>query len=95
MVRHAVKQVDDPVRIQIEGRHLLPEPLGAALVGSNKLGLRQLTGEPEGQLTLLLFSKARGGPPATTGRAAWRADRRRPCRPGFCALFHRVCSGDA
>jgi len=60
MVCHAVEQVDDPVRIQIQGRHLLPKPLGAVLVGPQKLGLHQLAGEPKDQLALLERSKAEG-----------------------------------
>lgn len=58
MVRHAIKQVDDPVWIQIERRHLLPEPLGALLVGPQELGLHQLAGEQEDQLALLQGRKA-------------------------------------
>jgi hypothetical protein len=95
MVRHAIEQVDDPVGIQIEGRHFLPEPLCADLIGPSELGLRQLTGEQKDQLALFLFGEAKGGPPAPSGRGAWEADGGRPCRPGLCDLFHRVCSGAA
>ena len=83
MVCHAVEQVDDPVRIQIQGRHLLPKALGAVLVGPQKLGLHQLAGEPKDQLALLERGKAEDGngtvprpAPAPRARAGPGAGRR-------------------
>jgi hypothetical protein len=83
MIRHAIEEMDDPVWFQIQGRHLLPEPLGAVLVGPSELGLRQLTGEEENQLTLFQLGKAPGRPPATTGLKACQAAGGRLRRPAL------------
>lgn len=82
MIPHAIKQVDDPVGIQIQIRHLLPEPVGAHLVCASELGLRQLTGEQEDQLTLLQLGKARDGTPAAPDPEASRASGGRSRCPG-------------
>jgi hypothetical protein len=60
VVGHAIEQVDEPIRIQLEGCCLLPELLGAGLVGLPELGLGQLAGEEEQQLTLFQGRKTRG-----------------------------------
>jgi hypothetical protein len=83
MVRHAVEQMDDPVRIQIQGRHFPPEAPGALLVGPNELGLRQLTGEKEDQLALLPLGKAEGWPPRAPGPRAREAGGGRLRRPAL------------
>jgi hypothetical protein len=53
VVGHAIEQVDEAIGIQIQGCRLLPELLGAGLVGPLELGLGQLAGEEEQQLTFL------------------------------------------
>jgi hypothetical protein len=83
MIRRGIEQVNDPVRIQIQGRHLLPKPLGAVLVGPDELGLRQLTGEEEDQLTLFDLGKAPGRPPTAPGPERSRAAGGRHRRPAL------------
>lgn len=61
VVGHAIEQVDKAIGIQIQGCRLLPELLGADLVGPLKLGLGQLAGEEEQQLTFLLGREIQSG----------------------------------
>lgn len=73
MVGHAIKQMNDPIWIQLEGRRFLPEPRGAGLVRLHKLRLGQLAGDQIQQLALLASRKAqilctaRGWVPAPRG----------------------------
>jgi hypothetical protein len=53
MVRNAVKQVDDSLRIQIESGHFLPEPAGANPIRAHKLSLSQLARQQDHELALL------------------------------------------
>ncbi len=69
MVRHAIQQMNDPLRIQLEGGHLLPEPLAAVLIRPRELGLRQLPRELVHQLTLLQVRKGQGCRPPIPGTA--------------------------
>lgn len=58
VITDAVEQGRDPFRIDLEGRHLLPEPLAALPVGQQELGLGQVAGEQEHQLLLLESGEA-------------------------------------
>jgi hypothetical protein len=94
MIRDAVEQTRDPLGIQVEGGHLLPEPLGADRIRSRELGLRQLARELEHQLTLLQIREAQGwrqplpGPtPPARGCATRIPGSLRSLRP--CRLLHR------
>ena len=106
VVRHAVKQVDDPLRIQLKGGHLLPEASGAVLIRTHKLSLRQLARQLKDQLALLEVRKGQGGgrrpilctPPAAGPSAGGIRGGLRP--PPACRLlrllihrlFHRLRS---
>jgi hypothetical protein len=61
VVGHAIEHVDEAIGIQLEGCRLLPELFGADLVGLPELGLGQLAGEDEQQLTFFQGRKIRGG----------------------------------
>lgn len=58
VVADAVDQGRDPIRIQLQGRHLLPQPLAALPVGPHDLGVNQLAAEQEHQLLLLAGRRA-------------------------------------
>jgi hypothetical protein len=53
-----VEKGGDPLRIDLQGRHLLPEALGHLRVGQLELSGRQLAHQQEHQLLLLAFGKA-------------------------------------
>jgi hypothetical protein len=61
----AVEQPDDPLRVDLQGRNLLPEPLDPGLVGPGELGVGQLTHEGDHELAELALvgagSQFRGG----------------------------------
>jgi hypothetical protein len=58
VVADAVHQGGDPLGIELQGRHLLPQPPAALPVGAHELGVHQLAGEQEHQLLLLAGRKA-------------------------------------
>jgi len=83
MVRHAVKQMNDPLRIQLKGGHLLPEPLAAVPIRPRELGLRHLAGEPEHQLALFPVREALGCRHAFPGPAPSARASARGCGGGL------------
>ncbi|WP_259723080.1 hypothetical protein [Synechococcus sp. CS-603] len=54
----AVKQVDHSIDAEIECSHLLPEPLGCCLIGTNELGIDQLLNHQDHK-SLFLVGNAR------------------------------------
>jgi hypothetical protein len=58
VIGDAVHQRRDPVRIELQGRHLLPQAQAALPIGAHDLGIHQLAGEQEHQLLLLAVRKA-------------------------------------
>lgn len=57
-IRAAVEEGDEAIRVEIQGRHLPPEPLGAGAVGPHELRFGQLAHEQEQELLLLQIGEA-------------------------------------
>ncbi len=72
-VRHAVEQVGEPIRVQLESRRFLPKPLAEGSISPAELGIRQLAHEQKHQLALLQCGKRQvPRPPLASLPPCWR-----------------------